>query len=218
MPHHNQRIIHPLNHQSNNGKDLSTSQARTSKARENLLTKDVKNDYYLTVKSQRTLTLSDLAKEVAATHGHKTGKWKCLPVKLWNLPPGISPMASAYHHPAGLLPHHRERHIAEQRTQCCPRPLEVETRYQLRHERHHASIPHRCRTRCGDRQSQGRSATLRCGQRADAQHPDAATRRSESMPVAAGETCVIKGRNLKVGGPAPKPMQVLHLLDKTSQA
>lgn len=41
------------------------------KARENLLTKDVKNDYYLTVKSQRTLTLSDLAKEVAATHGHQ---------------------------------------------------------------------------------------------------------------------------------------------------
>ncbi|WP_349847505.1 DUF4469 domain-containing protein [Bacteroides cellulosilyticus] len=35
----------------------------------------------------------------------------------------------------------------------------------------------------------------------DAQHPDAATR-GESMPVAAGETCVIKGRNLKVGGPA----------------
>ena len=34
-----------------------------------------------------------------------------------------------------------------------------------------------------------------------AQTPDAATR-GESMPVAAGETCVIKGRNLKVGGPA----------------
>lgn len=41
------------------------------KARENLLTKDIKNDYYLTVKSQRTLTLADLAKEVAATHGHQ---------------------------------------------------------------------------------------------------------------------------------------------------
>ena len=35
----------------------------------------------------------------------------------------------------------------------------------------------------------------------DAQRPDAATR-GESVPVAAGETCVIKGRNLKVGGPA----------------
>ena len=36
------------------------------KARENLLTKDIKNDYYLTVKSQRTLTLADLAKEYKA--------------------------------------------------------------------------------------------------------------------------------------------------------
>lgn len=41
------------------------------KALPNLLTKDVTNDYYFTVKTQKSLSLTDLAQEVAATHGHQ---------------------------------------------------------------------------------------------------------------------------------------------------
>ena len=41
------------------------------KALLNLLTKDVTNDYYFTVKTQKSLSLADLAQEVAATHGHQ---------------------------------------------------------------------------------------------------------------------------------------------------
>lgn len=172
------------------------------KARENLLTKDVKNDFYLTVKSQRTLTLADLAKEVAATHGHQNESEaemlarEILELGAWYLSNGFgitTPLG--YHHAtvSGTLLD-SELNAAPDRTK-----LKFGVSYAM------SDLMRKCldeaeldleidKAKIGPQLFSVVSAQ-------DAQHPDAATR-GDSVPVAAGEACILKGRNLKVGGPA----------------
>lgn len=172
------------------------------KARENLLTKDVKNDFYLTVKSQRTLTLADLAKEVAATHGHQNESEaemlarEILELGAWYLSNGFgitTPLG--YHHAtvSGTLLD-SELNAAPDRTK-----LKFGVSYAMsdlmRKFLDEAELDLEIdKAKTGPQLFSVVSAQ-------DAQHPDAATR-GDSVPVAAGEACIIKGRNLKVGGPA----------------
>ena len=171
------------------------------KARENLLTKDVKNDYYLTVKSQRTLTLSDLAKEVAATHGHQNQSEvemltrETLELAAWYLSNGfgITTPLGYYHTTVSGTLLNNELNAAPDRSK-----LKLGISYAM------SAIMRQFLT---DAELDVEIDKAKVGPQLfavvsaqDAQHPDAATR-GESMPVAAGETCVIKGRNLKVGGP-----------------
>lgn len=172
------------------------------KARENLLTKDVKNDYYLTVKSQRTLTLADLAKEVAATHGHQNESEaemlarEILELGAWYLSNGFgitTPLG--YHHAtvSGTLLD-SELNAAPDRTK-----LKFGVSYAM------SDLMRKCLDEAEldleiDKAKTG-PQLFSVVSAQDAQHPDAATR-GDSVPVAAGEACILKGRNLKVGGPA----------------
>ena len=172
------------------------------KARENLLTKDIKNDYYLTVKSQRTLTLADLAKEVAATHGHQNQSEvemltrKTLELAAWYLSNGfgITTPLGYYHTTVSGSLLDSELSAAPDRSK-----LKLGISYAMSDLMHQSLTEAELDLEIDKAKTGPQLFSVVSVQ--DAQHPDAATR-GDSVPVAAGEACIIKGRNLKVGGPA----------------
>lgn len=172
------------------------------KARENLLTKDIKNDYYLTVKSQRTLTLADLAKEVAATHGHQNQSEvemltrKTLELAAWYLSNGfgITTPLGYYHTTVSGSLLDSELSAAPDRSK-----LKLGISYAMSDLMRQFLTEAELDLEIDKAKTGPQLFSVVSAQ--DAQHPDAATR-GNSVPVAAGEACIIKGRNLKVGGPA----------------
>lgn len=172
------------------------------KARENLLTKDIKNDYYLTVKSQRTLTLADLAKEVAATHGHQNQSEvemltrKTLELAAWYLSNGfgITTPLGYYHTTVSGSLLDSELSAAPDRSK-----LKLGISYAMSDLMRQSLTEAELDLEIDKAKTGPQLFSVVSVQ--DAQHPDAATR-GDSVPVAAGEACIIKGRNLKVGGPA----------------
>lgn len=185
------------------------------KARLNLLTKDIPNDYYLTVKSQRTLTLADLAREVAATHGHQNPaevemlSREVLELAAWYLSCGFgftSPLG--YHHTtvSGTLME-SELNAAPDRQR-----LKLGVSY---------SMSDFMRAALSEAELDVEIDKAKVGPQLfsvvsthDALNPGAVTR-GESVPVSAGQPCIIRGRGLKVGGPAEsKPGITLLRMDK----
>ena len=172
------------------------------KARENLLTKDIKNDYYLTVKSQRTLTLADLAKEVAATHGHQNQREvemltrETLELAAWYLSNGfgITTPLGYYHTTVSGSLLDSELSAAPDRSK-----LKLGISYAMSDLMRQSLTEAELDLEIDKAKTGPQLFSVVSAQ--DAQHPDAATR-GDSVPVAAGEACIIKGRNLKVGGPA----------------
>lgn len=172
------------------------------KARENLLTKDIKNDYYLTVKSQRTLTLADLAKEVAATHGHQNQSEvemltrETLELAAWYLSNGfgITTPLGYYHTTVSGSLLDSELSAAPDRSK-----LKLGISYAMSDLMRQFLTEAELDLEIDKAKTGPQLFSVVSAQ--DAQHPDAATR-GNSVPVAAGEACIIKGRNLKVGGPA----------------
>lgn len=172
------------------------------KARKNLLTKDIKNDYYLTVKSQRTLTLADLAKEVAATHGHQNQSEvemltrKTLELAAWYLSNGfgITTPLGYYHTTVSGSLLDSELSAAPDRSK-----LKLGISYAMSDLMRQSLTEAELDLEIDKAKTGPQLFSVVSVQ--DAQHPDAATR-GDSVPVAAGEACIIKGRNLKVGGPA----------------
>ena len=170
------------------------------KARENLLTKDIKNDYYLTVKSQRTLTLADLAKEVAATHGHQNQSEvemltrKTLELAAWYLSNGfgITTPLGYYHTTVSGSLLDSELSAAPDRSK-----LKLGISYAMSDLMRQFLTEAELDLEIDKAKTGPQLFSVVSAQ--DAQHPDAATR-GNSVP--AGEACIIKGRNLKVGGPA----------------
>lgn len=167
----------------------------------NLLTKDVKDDYYLTVKTQKNLTLADLAQEVAAGHGHQNPAEaemlarEILELAAWYLSSGYSVTT-----PLGYF-----------RTTVSGVLMESEL----------TSSPDRNRLKLGVSYSMSDTMRQALAQAEldveidkatvgpqlyavvsvpDAQNPGATTR-GESVPVSGGEQCILKGRNIKTGGP-----------------
>lgn len=185
------------------------------KARENLLTKDVKNDYYLTVKSQRTLTLADLAKEVAATHGHQNGSEvemltrETLELGAWYLSNGfgITTPLGYYHTTVSGTLLKDELNAAPDRSK-----VKLSVGYAMSDLMRKALADADLDVEIDIAKTGPQLYAVVSAQ--DAQHPDAATR-GESVPVSGGEACIIKGKNLKVGGPAEgKPGITLTRQDK----
>ncbi len=168
------------------------------KALPNELTEQA-NDYYLTVKLQKLLTVEDLAAEVAATHGHQNATEvamltnEVLELAAWYLSSGFSVGT-----PLGYF-----------RTTVQGRVTDTEL----------ASAPNRDRLKLGVAYTTGE--TMR-NALADAEldveivkattgpqlfgvvdarqaaQTDADTR--VPIPVEPGQTCIIRGRNIKVGG------------------
>lgn len=186
------------------------------KARENLLTKDIKNDYYLTVKSQRTLTLADLAKEVAATHGHQNQSEvemltrETLELAAWYLSNGfgITTPLGYYHTTVSGSLLDSELSAAPDRSK-----LKLGISYAMSDLMRQSLTEAELDLEIDKAKTGPQLFSVVSAQ--DAQHPDAATR-GNSVPVAAGEACIIKGRNLKVGGP-PKPTQGITLTRQDKQ-
>lgn len=170
-------------------------------ARENLLTEDVKNDYYLTVKAQKSLTLTDLAQEVASTHGHQNASEvemltrETLELGNWYLSNGFSittPMGSFHTTVSGTLLD-SELSSAPDRKR-----IKLNMSYtigkELRQALEDAELDVEISKPVTGPQLQAIVSAH------DVQHPDAVTR-GESQPIASGEACIIRGKNLKVGGP-----------------
>lgn len=185
------------------------------KALPNELT-DLANDFYLIVKNQKRLTLSDLSREVAATHGHhKAAEVEMLTREVlelgnWYLSNGYTistPQGNYYVTVKGVLldtelseAPNRDRlslNIGYTPSEQVRRLLDEA---ELDVEINKASI--------GPQLNTVVSAY-------DAKNPDAVTR-GDSMPVEAGQLCIIKGRNLKVGGTAEDVGVTLRRVDGTS--
>lgn len=173
----------------------------TLKAIPNELTEAI-NDYYLTVKPQRQLTLEDLAREVAATHGHQNASEvemltrEVLELANWYLSNGYTvatPQGNFRTTVQGILLD-TELNAAPNRDK-----LKLNVSY---------AMGDAMRQTLDDAELDVEIAKAVTGPQlfgvADARQveqmklPDADTR--VPIPVEAGQTCIISGRNIKVGG------------------
>lgn len=189
------------------------------KARLNLLTKDIPNDYYLTVKNQRTLTLADLAREVADQHGHQNASEvemlcrELLELGAWYLSCGfgLSTPLGYYHTTVSGTLMESELNAAPDRQR-----LKLGVSY---------SMSNLVRSALTEAEVDVEIEKAKVGPQLfsvvsthDALYPGAVTR-GESVPVAAGQPCIVRGRGLKVGGPAEsKPGITLQRMDKSGAA
>lgn len=173
----------------------------TLKALDLTLTQDIKNDYYLQPKLQKSLTLDDIARETAALSTRQEDAEElartCRDMMrrmTWYLSSGYSittPLGSFRVTAGGVL-------LESELTQAPPRDrLRLGVSYTMSPEMRQALAEAEIdveiqRTATGPQLYAVVSAH-------DAQHPGAATR-GEGVPVTPGQTCIIRGRNIKVGG------------------
>ena len=171
------------------------------KAIELLLTTDVTNDYYLQPKTQKCLSLSDLAREVAALSTRQEDPEEIartttlvMERMMWFLSAGysISTPLGYFHTTAQGVFLEGELNTGIDRSR-----LKLGISYAMsagmRQSLAQAEID-------VDIQKSVAGPQLYAVVSAqDAQNPAFATR-GEGIPISAGQTCIIKGRNLKVGG------------------
>lgn len=170
-------------------------------AQENVLTKDVDNDYYLSIRRQDTLDIKTLAKEVAKSHGGKTASEvemltnEVLELAAWYLSNGFSvntPLGYFQTNVQGMVTDAELDSIDTSR-------IKLSVGY---------TMSQGMTTMLGNAKINVEVDKAKVGPQIsavissqDAKNPDAVTR-GESVPVKAGATTIIRGRNLKVGGPA----------------
>lgn len=171
------------------------------KALELTLTTDVKNDYYLAPKLQKCLSMQDLAREVAAMSTRQEDEDEIARIgnllmrrAVWFLSSGYSlSTALGYFRPTvqGVL--------LEPELVSAPNrdKLKLGVSYSMSEEMRRALNEAELDVEIQKAASGPQLYAVVSAQ--DAQHPDAATR-GEGIPVSAGEACIIKGKNLKVGG------------------
>lgn len=170
-------------------------------AQENVLTKDVDNDYYLSIRRQDTLDIKTLAKEVAKSHGGKTASEvemltnEVLELAAWYLSNGFSvntPLGYFQTNVQGIVTDAELDSIDMSR-------IKLSVGY---------TMSQGMTTMLGNAKINVEVDKAKVGPQIsavissqDAKNPEAVTR-GESVPVKAGATTIIRGRNLKVGGPA----------------
>lgn len=184
-------------------KDPTQKAKLTLRALDLTLTQDVKNDFYLQPKLQKCLTVDDIAREVAALSTRQEDPeelartFRAMMRRMtWYLSSGYSvttPLGNFHVTAGGVL-------LESELTQAPPRDrLRLGVAYTMSPEMRQALAEAEIdveiqRTATGPQLFAVISAH-------DAQHPGAATR-GEGVPVTPGQTCIIRGRNLKVGGTA----------------
>lgn len=174
----------------------------TLKAVPNELT-DVVNDYYLNVKIQKQLTIADLAREFATTHGHHTASEvemiinETLELANWYLSNGYTVTT-----PMGSFRPVVNGGVMESELSSAPNrdKIRLSVAYtssaSLREELANAEL---------DVEILKADNGPKVFSVADARQveqsklPDADTR--VPIPVEPGQTCIVSGRNIKVGGP-----------------
>lgn len=173
----------------------------TLKAIPNELT-EATNDYYLSVKTQKQLTLEDLAREVAATHGHQNAAEvemltrEVLELANWYLSNGFTVTT-----PQGSFRTTVQGVLLDSELSSAPNrdKLKLNVAYTMgdamRQSLDEAEL---------DVEISKATTGPQLFSVADARQveqsklPDADTR--VPIPVEAGQTCIISGRNIKVGG------------------
>lgn len=184
-------------------KDPTQKAKLTLKALDLTLTQDVKNDFYLQPKLQKCLTVDDIAREVAALSTRQEDAeelartFRAMMRRMtWYISSGYSvstPMGNFRVTSGGVL-------LESELTAAPPRErLRLGVAYTMSGEMRQALAEAEIdveiqRTATGPQLFAVVSAH-------DAQHPGAVTR-GEGVPLTPGQTCIIRGRNLKVGGTA----------------
>ncbi|HIZ02545.1 MAG TPA: DUF4469 domain-containing protein [Candidatus Bacteroides merdipullorum] len=171
------------------------------KALELSLTTGVTDDYYLQPKLQKCLSLDDLAVEVAALSARqedaediaRTGR-DLMKRMMWFLSSGysISTPLGYFRPTAQGVFRESELNEAINRSR-----LKLGVRYSMSDEMRQALADAEIDVDVQKGVVGPQLYAVVSGH--DADHPDAVTR-GEGVPVSAGQICVIKGRNLKVGG------------------
>lgn len=173
----------------------------TLKALDLTLTQDVKNDFYLQPKLQKCLTVDDIAREVAALSTRQEDAEElarsCRAMMrrmAWYLSSGYSvttPLGSFHVTSGGVL-------LESELTQAPPRDrLRLGVAYSMSAEMRQALAEAEIDVEIQRTATGPQLFAVVSGH--DAQHPGAATR-GEGVPVTPGQMCIIRGRNLKVGG------------------
>jgi len=196
-----------------------TQKAKLSlKALELTLTKDVTNDYYLMPKLQKCLTMADIAREVAALSTRQEDEEEIARIgnlilkrAVWFLSAGYSlSTVLGYFRPTvqGVM-------LAQELTSAPNRDrLKLGVSYSMSEEMRRALADTELDVDIQKNVSGPQLNTVVSVQ--DAQNPDAATR-GEGTPITAGENCIIKGKNLKVGGTDEKVGVTLTRQDGSSK-
>ena len=171
------------------------------KALELSLTTDVKDDYYLQPKLQKCLSLDDLAAEVAALSARqedaediaRTGR-DLMKRMMWFLSAGYSVST-----PLGYFrPTAQGVFMESELNEAIDRSrLTLGVKYSMSDEMRQALADAEIDVEVQKATAGPQLYAVVSAH--DADHPDAVTR-GEGVPVSAGQVCVIKGRNIKVGG------------------
>ena len=171
------------------------------KAQELYMTTDVTNDYYLQPELVKCLGVDDIAAEVAALSTRQEDPEdiartlrQCMQRMIWYLSSGYSVSTPlGYFRPTaqGIFLE-SELNEALDRTR-----LSLGVKYSMGEEMRRALDEAEIAVDVQKAVSGPQLYAVVSGR--DAENPEAATR-GEGTPVSAGQTCVIKGRNIKVGG------------------
>ena len=180
----------------------STQKAKlTLRAQDLALTTDVKNDYYLTVKLQKCLSMEDIAREVAALSTRQEDAEevarvtrRAMQVMAWFLSSGysISTPLGYFRPTASGVMLDSELTGAPDRSR-----ITLGVSYSMGEEMRKALADTELDVEILKATTGPQISSVVSAQ--DAQHPEGVTR-GESVPIAAGENCIIKGKKLKVGG------------------
>ena len=177
-------------------------------------TTDETKDYYLRPKLQKCLNLDDLAAEVAALSTRqedpddiaRTGR-QLMQRMMWYLSSGYSlTLPIGYFRPTvqGVFME-SELNAAPDRER-----LTLSVSYSMSREMRQALDEAEIDVEI--LKTAGGPQLFSVVSAQDAQNPDAATR-GEGIPIEAGQTCIIRGRNLKVGGEAEEVGVTLTRMD-----
>lgn len=175
------------------------------KALELALTTDVKDDYYLQPKLQKCLNMDDLAAEVAALSTRQEDPEdiartlrQCMQRMMWYLSSGYSVST-----PLGYFrPTAQGVFLESELNEALDRSrLSLGVKYSMGEEMRRALDEAEIVVDVQKAVSGPQLYAVVSGR--DAENPEAATR-GEGTPISAGKTCVLKGRNIKVGGDGPE--------------
>lgn len=173
----------------------------TMRAIENTLSTDVENDYYLRPKLQKCLTMDDLAKEVAALSTRQEDAEEIARIgrqlmqrMTWFLSSGYSvSLPIGYFRPTaqGVFME-SELNAAPDRSR-----LKLGIAYSMSQEMREALGEAEIDVDIQKATSGPQLYDVVSAQ--DAANPAAVTR-GEGTPISAGQTCILKGKNIKIGG------------------
>ena len=169
-------------------------------AQENLLTTDVTNDYYLSVVRQKTLTLKELSAEVAATHGHQNaGEVEMLTREVLELAEWYLSNGFSVNTPLGYFQTNVQGSVTNAELDSLDTGrIKLSVGYTMSQEMTDTLAAAEINVEVDKAKVGPQISAVISSQ--DAKNPEAVTR-GQSTPVKAGATTIIRGRNLKVGGP-----------------